>query len=170
MFILLCPMLQKEHLEREIEKLSVRTNFLGKDRNHFRYWFFRRERRLFVESSDSMQWGYYSTKEEVIILWTCVIMLHPFFGLQLRCWLYLPSMYKLDALLGSLNPKGERERGLKRQLEKYYNRIRYACYFLIVYPLSCLLHTDLVLNYWFDFWMSNYLCLLVYCDCVLFII
>lgn len=85
MFILLCPMLQKEHLEREIEKLSVRTNSLGKDRNHNRYWFFRRERRLFVESSDSMQWGYYSTKEEVIILWTCVIMLHPFFGLQLRC-------------------------------------------------------------------------------------
>lgn len=85
MFILLCPMLQKEHLEREIEKLSVRTNSLGKDRNHNRYWFFRRERRLFVESSDSMQWGYYSTKEEVIILWTCVIMLHPCFGLQLRC-------------------------------------------------------------------------------------
>ncbi|WOK97380.1 DDT domain-containing protein [Canna indica] len=85
-----------EHLEREIEKLSVRTNSLGKDRNYNRYWFFRREGRLFVESSDSMQWGYYTTKEE------------------------------LDALLGSLNPKGERERGLKRQLEKYYNRISLA--------------------------------------------
>ncbi|CAL9081762.1 unnamed protein product [Musa textilis] len=90
------PEATKEHLEREIEKLSVRTNCLGKDRNHNRYWFFRRERRVFVESSDSMRWGYYSIKEE------------------------------LDALLGSLNPKGERERGLKRQLEKYYNRISLA--------------------------------------------
>ncbi|RRT45487.1 hypothetical protein B296_00045365 [Ensete ventricosum] len=32
----------------------------------------------------------------------------------------------VDAFLGSLNPKGERERGLKRQLEKYYNRISLA--------------------------------------------
>lgn len=61
-------MLQGEHLEREIEKLSGRTNSLGKDRNYNRYWFFRREGRIFVENSDSSQWGYYSTKEEVIIL------------------------------------------------------------------------------------------------------
>lgn len=31
---------------------------------------------------------------------------------------------QLDALAGCLNPKGERERALKRQLEKYYPRIR----------------------------------------------
>ncbi|KAG1370024.1 DDT domain-containing protein [Cocos nucifera] len=42
------------------------------------------------------QWGYYSAKEE------------------------------LDALMGSLNPKGERERALQRQLEKYYLRISMA--------------------------------------------
>ncbi|KAG1331194.1 putative DDT domain-containing protein [Cocos nucifera] len=82
------------HLERELEKLSIRTTSLGKDRNYNRYWFFRHEGRLFVESSDHKQWGYYSTKEE------------------------------LDALMGSLNPKGERERALQRQLEKYYHRIR----------------------------------------------
>ncbi|KAG6499672.1 DDT domain-containing protein DDB_G0282237-like [Zingiber officinale] len=90
------PVTMGEHLEREIEKLSGRTNSLGKDRNYNRYWFFRREGRIFVENSDSTQWGYYSTKDE------------------------------LDALLGSLNPKGERERGLKRQLEKHYNKISSA--------------------------------------------
>ncbi|XP_026659541.1 DDT domain-containing protein DDB_G0282237-like isoform X2 [Phoenix dactylifera] len=87
---------KEQHLEREIEKLSIRTSSLGKDRNYNRYWFFRHEGRLFVESSDHKQWGYYSTKEE------------------------------LDALMGSLNPKGERERALQRQLEKYYLRISTA--------------------------------------------
>ncbi|CAA2986050.1 Hypothetical predicted protein [Olea europaea subsp. europaea] len=84
---------RKEYLEREMEKRIVRTNPLGKDRNCNRYWFFRREGKVFVESTDSMQWGYYETKEE------------------------------LDALIGSLNPKGERERALKKQLEKNYNKI-----------------------------------------------
>ncbi|XP_078172356.1 DDT domain-containing protein isoform X2 [Carex rostrata] len=83
----------QQNIEREIEKLNIRTNPLGKDRDHRRYWFFRREGRLFVESSDSKQWGYYSTKEE------------------------------LDALIGSLNPKGVREIAIKRQLEKFYQRI-----------------------------------------------
>ncbi|XP_073099470.1 uncharacterized protein [Elaeis guineensis] len=87
---------KEQHLEREIEKLSIRTSSLGKDRNYNRYWFFRHEGRLFVESSDHKQWGYYSAKEE------------------------------LDALMGSLNPKGERERALQRQLEKYYLRISTA--------------------------------------------
>lgn len=87
---------QREHLEREIEKLSIRTNCIGKDRNYNRYWFFRRGGRLFVESLDSNKWGYYSTKEE------------------------------LDALIGSLNEKGVRERDLKRQLEKYYVKISSA--------------------------------------------
>ena len=31
---------------------------------------------------------------------------------------------QLDALMGSLNCKGERERTLKQQLEKFYSRIR----------------------------------------------
>ncbi|KAL2942749.1 Bromodomain adjacent to zinc finger domain protein 1A [Bienertia sinuspersici] len=55
--------------------------------------FFRRDGRVFVENSDSKQWGYYCSKEE------------------------------LDALMGSLNPKGERERALKKQLDKHYPRI-----------------------------------------------
>ncbi|XP_010912638.1 uncharacterized protein [Elaeis guineensis] len=87
---------REQHLEREIEKLSIRTTSLGKDRNYNRYWFFRHEGRLFVESSDHKLWGYYSTKDE------------------------------LDALMGSLNPKGERERALQRQLEKFYHRISTA--------------------------------------------
>ncbi|PKA66760.1 DNA mismatch repair protein MLH1 [Apostasia shenzhenica] len=87
---------QGKHLEGESEKLSIRTNYLGKDRNYNRYWFFRREGRLFVEGLDSDKWGYYSTKEE------------------------------LDALIGSLNEKGERERDLNRQLEKYYVKISNA--------------------------------------------
>ena len=44
----------------------IRTNSLGKDREYNRYWFFRRDGRVFVESSDSKQWGYYCSKEEVI--------------------------------------------------------------------------------------------------------
>ncbi|XP_059317391.1 uncharacterized protein LOC132067972 isoform X2 [Lycium ferocissimum] len=84
---------RKEYLEREIEKRVIRTNPLGKDRDYNRYWFFRRDGRIFVESSDSVQWGYYSSKEE------------------------------LDALIGSLNVKGERERALKKQLEKLYAKI-----------------------------------------------
>lgn len=84
---------RKEFLEKEMEKRVIRTNTLGKDRDYNRYWFFRRDGRVFVESSDSNQWGYYSSKEE------------------------------LDALMGSLNPKGERERALKKQLEKHYPRI-----------------------------------------------
>lgn len=84
---------RREFLEREIEKRFIRTMPLGKDRNYCRYWFFRRDGRIFVESSDSKQWGYYKTKEE------------------------------LDALIGSLNPKGERERALKKQLQKFYNKI-----------------------------------------------
>ncbi|KAK9162101.1 hypothetical protein Syun_003003 [Stephania yunnanensis] len=83
----------KEHLEREIEKRFVRTNPLGKDKNHNRYWFFRRDGRIFIESLDSKEWGYYSSKEE------------------------------LDAFMGSLNVKGERERALKRHLERQYQRI-----------------------------------------------
>ncbi|KAM3328192.1 DDT domain-containing protein DDB [Capsicum galapagoense] len=82
-----------EYLEREIEKKVIRSNPLGKDRDYNRYWFFRRDGRIFVESSDSIQWGYYSSSEE------------------------------LDALIGSLNVKGERERALKKQLENLYNKI-----------------------------------------------
>ncbi|NP_001130568.1 uncharacterized isoform X2 [Zea mays] len=85
-----------QHLETEIEKLSIRSSPLGKDRQYSRYWFFKREGRLFVETADSREWGYYSTKEE------------------------------LDALMDSLNVKGIRERALKRQLEKFYSKISNA--------------------------------------------
>ncbi|KAI8535401.1 hypothetical protein RHMOL_Rhmol10G0171000 [Rhododendron molle] len=84
---------RKEYLEREMEKRFIRTNPMGKDKNYNRYWFFKRDGRIFIESSDSAQWGYYSTKEE------------------------------LDVFMGSLNRKGERERALKKQLDKYYTRI-----------------------------------------------
>lgn len=84
------------HLEKELLDQSVRTSPLGKDRFYNRYWFFRREGRLFVENADSKEWGYYSTKEE------------------------------LDALIGSLNIKGIRERALKQQLDKFYNKISIA--------------------------------------------
>ncbi|XP_054805545.1 uncharacterized protein LOC129308459 isoform X2 [Prosopis cineraria] len=84
---------RREYFEREMEKRFVRTSPLGKDRHYSRYWWFRRDGRIFVESSDSKEWGYYSTKEE------------------------------LDALMRSLNCKGERERELQKQLEKYYARI-----------------------------------------------
>ncbi|KAI3887929.1 hypothetical protein MKX03_013164 [Papaver bracteatum] len=86
----------KEVLQKEIEKLYVCTYSLGKDKDYNRYWFFRHEGRLFIESSDSKHWGYYSAKEE------------------------------LDALVGSLNPKGERERALQKQLQKSYDKISLA--------------------------------------------
>lgn len=57
--------MQKQHYEREMEKHFVRTNPLGKDKHRSRYWWFRRDWRVFVESSDSKSWGYYSSKEEV---------------------------------------------------------------------------------------------------------
>ncbi|XP_068665460.1 uncharacterized protein [Aristolochia californica] len=84
---------KEEHFKREMEKIFIRTNALGKDCNHNRYWFFQREGRLFVESTDHEQWGFYASKEE------------------------------LDGLIGSLNPKGERELDLKLQLEKHYSKI-----------------------------------------------
>ncbi|KAF7840185.1 DDT domain-containing protein [Senna tora] len=84
---------RREYFEREMEKRFVRTSPLGKDRHYNRYWWFRRDGRIFVESSDSQEWGYYSSKEE------------------------------LDMLMSSLNRKGERERALQNQLEKYYSRI-----------------------------------------------
>ncbi|KAL6551902.1 hypothetical protein OROGR_008056 [Orobanche gracilis] len=85
---------RKEFLEREIERRPIRTSPLGIDRNYCRYWFFRRDGRIFVENSESTQWGYYQTKEE------------------------------FDALIGSLNTKGVREKALKKQLQKFYNKIR----------------------------------------------
>ncbi|KAG0569549.1 hypothetical protein KC19_6G098800 [Ceratodon purpureus] len=89
---------QKKHeqLEREMEKLFVLTTPIGKDRFHNRFWFFNREGRLFVESDDSSRWGYYAAKEE------------------------------LDALIGSLNVKGIREKALHKQLEKYQDKISNA--------------------------------------------
>ncbi|KAK9011880.1 hypothetical protein V6N11_039955 [Hibiscus sabdariffa] len=84
---------RREYFQREMEKRNVRTDPLGKDRDYNRYWWFRRDGRIFVESCDSKQWGYYSAKEEV------------------------------DLLISSLNPKGERERALQKQLEKFYEKI-----------------------------------------------
>ncbi|KAI5383965.1 uncharacterized protein LOC127105514 [Lathyrus oleraceus] len=84
---------RREYFEQEMEKRTIRRSPLGKDRDYNRYWWFRRDGRIFVESCDSKEWGYYSTKEE------------------------------LDALMGSLNCKGERERELQKQLEKNYTRI-----------------------------------------------
>lgn len=57
---------QREYYEREMEKRVIQTNPLGRDRFYNRYWWFRRDGRIFVESSDSKEWGYYSSKEEVL--------------------------------------------------------------------------------------------------------
>ncbi|XP_051127035.1 uncharacterized protein LOC127248630 [Andrographis paniculata] len=84
---------RKEFLEREIEKRVIRTSPLGKDRDHRTYWFYRRDGRIFVENSNSTEWGYYENKDQ------------------------------LDALIGSLNTKGMRERALKKQLQKFYSKI-----------------------------------------------
>ncbi|KAH8479843.1 hypothetical protein H0E87_030156 [Populus deltoides] len=84
---------RREYFEREIEKRILHTNPLGKDRDYNRYWWFKRDGRMFVESSDSKLWGYYCCKEEI------------------------------DLLMGSLNPKGEREKALRKQVEKFYSRI-----------------------------------------------
>jgi hypothetical protein len=65
LFYWILNVLKVQHLETEIEKLSIRSSPLGKDRQYSRYWFFKREGRLFVETADSREWGYYSTKEEV---------------------------------------------------------------------------------------------------------
>ncbi|CAN0865094.1 DDT domain-containing protein DDB_G0282237 [Linum grandiflorum] len=85
---------RKLQYNREMEKLLVCTVPLGKDRHYQRYWWFQRgDARIFVESFDCKEWGFYSSKEE------------------------------LDALMGSLNRKGEREMALHMQLEKWHDRI-----------------------------------------------
>ncbi|CAJ1974765.1 unnamed protein product [Sphenostylis stenocarpa] len=84
---------RREYFDREIEKWCIRTSFLGMDRYYNRYWWFYRDGRIFVESPESKEWGYYSSKGE------------------------------LDGLMSSLNCKGERERTLLKQLKKYYSRI-----------------------------------------------
>lgn len=115
--------MQREYLQREIEKRFIRMEPLGKDRNYNRYWFFRRDGRIFVESCDSKQWGYYSTKEEVFILHT-LRTTHGIRCLVCECNYNLSDILEqLDALKGSLNRKGVRERALQNQLEKSYNKI-----------------------------------------------
>ncbi|OIW17803.1 hypothetical protein TanjilG_02431 [Lupinus angustifolius] len=84
---------RRAYYEREMEKRLISRSPLGKDRDYNRYWWFPRDWRIFVESSDSKEWGYYSSKEEV------------------------------DALMGSLNCKGERERALQKQLGICYNSL-----------------------------------------------
>ena len=104
-----------------MEKRFIRTNSLGKDRYYNRYWFFKRDGRIFIESSDSAQWGYYSTKEEVFMLLALRITLLTVIFVLL---LILASLaWQLDTFVASLNRKGERERALKKQLEKYYTKI-----------------------------------------------
>ncbi|KAL5989912.1 hypothetical protein ACLOJK_010807 [Asimina triloba] len=83
----------KQHFDREMEKRFIRTDALGKDRNHNRYWFFHHEGKVFIESADHTQWGFYTCKEE------------------------------LDGLIASLNPKGVRELGLQSNLRKHYTKI-----------------------------------------------
>lgn len=57
---------QRQYYEREMEKIVIRTNPLGKDRDYNRYWWFRSNGRIFVEDSDSKEWSYYTSKEEVL--------------------------------------------------------------------------------------------------------
>ncbi|CAL0330057.1 unnamed protein product [Lupinus luteus] len=84
---------RRAYYEREMEKRLISRSPLGKDRDYNRYWWFPHDWRIFVESTDSKEWGYYSSKEEV------------------------------DALMGSLNCKGERERALQKQLAKCYDSL-----------------------------------------------
>jgi hypothetical protein len=117
---------------------SVRTSPLGKDRLYNRYWFFRREGRIFVESADSKEWGYYSTKEEVIVLQLYQSLCFTFLAITI----FMLNLEQLAALVGSLNIKGIRERALKQQLEKFYEKIRYATE---VYPQIYFVLLDFVL-------------------------
>ncbi|TVU14415.1 hypothetical protein EJB05_37882, partial [Eragrostis curvula] len=91
----------RRHLDTEMQHQSVWPSPLGKDRFYNRYWFFGSEGRLFVEGAGSKEWGYYSTKEE------------------------------LDALLGSFNVKGIRERALKQQLNRSYDQISMELTYLL---------------------------------------
>lgn len=147
---------QEEYYEREMEKLVLRTNSLGKDRNYNRYWWFRRDGRIFVESSDNKLWGYYCSKEEVLnaefILfpyysaYACVYFWSPIFSCTL--WWFPHCISKqLDALMGSLNCKGEREKALQKQLQKFYSRMWWVSLIeriihmmpvMVAPPLECL--------------------------------
>ena len=115
---------QREFYEREMEKRVICRNPLGKDRFYNRYLWFPRDGRIFIESSDSKEWAYYSSKEEVLMLLSYLIFIL-FFSLSLSLYLgnYIHILDQLDALMGSLNIKGEREWALRKQLEKFYGKI-----------------------------------------------
>jgi hypothetical protein len=52
------------------------------------------------------------------------------------------NLQQLDALIGSLNIEGIRERALEQELEKFYDKIRYATE---VYPQIYFVLLDFVL-------------------------
>nr|GEY48930.1 DDT domain-containing protein [Tanacetum cinerariifolium] len=52
-----------------------------------------------------------------------VVHTHKPFSCDHKQWGYYTTKPELDSLMGSLNEKGERERALKKQLEKRYNKI-----------------------------------------------
>ena len=84
---------REEAFERELARVAVRCNPLGKDRHHNRYfWHPSLKGMILVESPD----GKFSR---------------------------LKRKDELDALLQALNPKGIRELALKGNLEKKYKRI-----------------------------------------------
>lgn len=83
-------------LEKDCDKCLVRTSPLGRDRQFNRYWFFPREGRVFVEGASPKSWGFYAAIEEI------------------------------NSLHETLNPKGVRERELKKQMDKLLPRIRAA--------------------------------------------
>ncbi|KAL5138587.1 Vacuolar-sorting receptor 1 [Glycine soja] len=59
---------KSEYFDWEMEKWQIRTSPLGKDKYYNRYWWFHRDGRIFVESSDSKVSGVYSSQEELYAL------------------------------------------------------------------------------------------------------
>ena len=89
---------QREFFEREMEKRVICRNPLGKDRFYNRYLWFPRDGRIFIESSDSKEWGYYSSKEEVLMQLSYLIFIL-FFSLSLSLSLWVITFTFLISLM-----------------------------------------------------------------------
>ncbi|GBG63385.1 hypothetical protein CBR_g38007 [Chara braunii] len=104
-----------EAFEREMCKLILRAQPLGKDRYHNRYWWFPAESCvLFVEESlkglgvpDENGGGYVDADGQ----------------LQQQQWWGYSTKEELDALIKSLNPKGIRESALQASITHVYDKI-----------------------------------------------
>ncbi|KAL3834209.1 hypothetical protein ACJIZ3_008945 [Penstemon smallii] len=99
--------IEMRSIKQRIEKRFIRASPLGKDKNYSRYWFFRSKGGYLLRALTPPSGATTKPKKRYSLI-------------NLTNFTILAT---IDALIGSLNPKGVRERALKKQLQKLYNKI-----------------------------------------------